>query len=133
MGCVSRSSCWDYYYFSDYHNFPLFVPEIPIGVPGLSSLTLANDISLIKVLLDLNFDLSLNFETDLSIASWLQYMFHTAVEDPVHGEHVPVDGAAGVPAQGAAAALGVRQAHRHRVGEGRRRRGITHRQSQMGE
>ena len=63
MGCVSRSSCWDYYYFSDYHNFPLFVPEIPIGVPGLSSLTLANDISLIKVLIDLNFDLSLNSET----------------------------------------------------------------------
>ena len=57
MGCVSRSSCSDRYFFSDYHNFPLFVPEIPIGVPGLSSLTLANDISVIKVLLDL-----LNYE-----------------------------------------------------------------------
>ena len=50
MGCVSRSSCSDRYYFSDYHNFPLFVPEIPVPVAGVSQLTLANDISVIKVL-----------------------------------------------------------------------------------
>ena len=66
MGCVSRSSCWDYYYFSDYHNFPLFVPEIPIGVPGLSSLTLANDISLIKVLFDLLNNIIMNLTFDVS-------------------------------------------------------------------
>ena len=66
MGCVSRSSCWDYYYFSDYHNFPLFVPEIPIGVPGFSSLTLANDISLIKVLFDLLNNIIMNLTFDVS-------------------------------------------------------------------
>ena len=47
IGCVSRGSCYDYYYFSAYLGFPLFVPELPIG--GLDVLGLANDISMIKV------------------------------------------------------------------------------------
>ena len=44
---MSRGSCYDYYYFSAYLGFPLFVPDIPIG--GLDVLGLANDISMIKV------------------------------------------------------------------------------------
>ena len=47
IGCVSRGGCSDYYYFSAYVGFPLFVPEIPL--PITFPIGLANDISMIKV------------------------------------------------------------------------------------
>ena len=47
IGCVSRGGCSDYYYFSAYLGFPLFVPEIPL--PITFPIGLANDISMIKV------------------------------------------------------------------------------------
>ena len=59
--------------------------------------------------------------------------FLCVVEDPVHGEHVPVDSAAGVPADGAVGALGFHDADRRRMGEGCPRRRLTDRQSQMGK
>ena len=47
IGCLTRTGCFEFYYFSKYLGFPLFVPDIPIT--GFDILGLANDISMIKV------------------------------------------------------------------------------------
>ena len=54
-------------------------------------------------------------------------------EYPVHGEHVPVDGAAGVPAGAVAAAVGIHDTVGRRVGQGYAHRRLHNRQSQMGK